>query len=83
MSNIRIPINKSNKQAIQEWEEFLDNIRNSTPVDLNETIEQKAARIKKLEADPEAWFKYYFPKYSFSEPADFHKKSTKQSIEGT
>jgi hypothetical protein len=80
MSNIRIPINKSNKQAIQEWEEFLDNIRNSTPVDLNETIEQKAVRIKKLEADPEAWFKYYFPKYSFSEPAEFHKKSTRKVL---
>ncbi len=68
---------KSEKQALQEWEEFLDSIRNSTPVDLNETEEEKAKRIKKLEADPEEWFKYYFPKYSFAAPAPFHIKSTK------
>lgn len=72
--------NKSNKQALQEWEEFLDNIRNSTPVDQNETTEQKAERIKKLEAHPEEWFKYYFPKYCFCEPAAFHKKSTRKVL---
>src|SRR5690348_8824021 len=75
--------NKTNKQALQEWEEHLESIRNSTPVDLNETTEAKAKRIKKLEADPEQWFTYYFPKYCSSAPADFHIKSTKRLLKAS
>lgn len=71
------------KQALLEWEEFVDNIRNSTPIDRSETQEQKAKRIKTLEADPEAWFKYYFPKYCFADPAPFHLKSTKKFLSAT
>jgi hypothetical protein len=67
----------SDKQALLKWDDFVEQIRNSTPVDINETKEQKAKRIKRLEADPEEWFEYYFPKYSFCEPAEFHQKSTK------
>jgi hypothetical protein len=81
MSKVKLVLaNKTNKQALQEWEEFLESIRNSTPVDLNETEEAKAKRIKKLEADPEQWFKYYFPKFCFCDPADFQKKSTKRVL---
>lgn len=81
MSNVKmIFANKSNRQALQEWEEFLESIRNSTPVDVNETETEKAARIKKLIKNPEEWFKYYFPKYCFCEPAPFHKKSTRKVL---
>jgi hypothetical protein len=68
------------KQSLQAWDEFLLSIRNSTPVDLSETEEDKAKRIKKLESNIEEWFKYYFPKYSFCEPAEFHKKSSRKYI---
>jgi len=71
---------KTDKQALLSWDEFLEQIRNSTPVDINETESEKAKRIAVLEADPEAWFKYYFPKYSFAEPAKFHEKSTKKFL---
>lgn len=83
MGVVKIPIaNKTNKQAIGEWDEFLDSIRNSTPIDINETSQQKAKRIKELEkpGNQEEWFKYYFPKYCFSEPADFQIKSTKKVL---
>jgi hypothetical protein len=70
----------TDKQALLKWDDFTEQIRNSTPVDINETREQKAKRIKQLEANPEEWFKYYFPKYSFCEPAEFHKKSTKRFL---
>lgn len=81
MSTVKIvTANKSNKQALQDWDEFLESIRNSTPVDNNETTEQKVKRIKKLEADPEAWFQYYFPKFCFSAAAPFQKKSTKKVV---
>lgn len=70
--------NRTDKQALLEWQEFLEQIRNSTPIDVSETPEQKAKRIKRLEKEPEEWFKYYFPKYAFAEPADFQIDSTKR-----
>ena len=69
---------KTDKQALLEWEDFVLSIRNSTPVDVNESEEDKAKRKKKLEADFEQWVKYYFPKYCFAEPADFQKKSSQR-----
>lgn len=66
------------KQALTEWEEFLDSIRNSTPIDVNETEEQKIKRIAHLEkkGNEEEWIAYYFPKFSFAKPAPFHINST-------
>lgn len=78
MSNVKlITANKSNKQAQLEWDDFLQSIRNSTPIDHNETPEQKAKRIKHLEkqGNQEEWIKYYFPKYCKYEPAAFQKRS--------
>jgi hypothetical protein len=72
--------NKSDKQLLLEWDEFLLQIKNSTPIDVNESEEAKAKRIRKLESNPEEWFKYYFPKYSFADPAPFHKRSTKKVL---
>ncbi len=71
-------IKKTDKQALAEWEIFKANISNSTPIDLSEDATARRKRMAKLEADPEAWFKYYFPKYSFAPPADFHKASTRR-----
>ncbi|MBT1702948.1 hypothetical protein [Chryseosolibacter indicus] len=75
-------IQKTEKQALLDWEEFLEGIRNSTPVDINETEEEKAKRIAFLEKEgnEEEWFKYYFPKYSFAKPAKFHVESAKRFI---
>lgn len=69
---------KTEKQLLEEWKVFRENSLRATPIDLNETAIEKANRIKKLEADDEAWFKYYFPHFYTSEPAGFHKKSTKK-----
>lgn len=82
MSIKMVVANKSNKQAMDEWEEFLLNISNSTTIDLNETEQQKKKRIAWLEKEgnEEEWFKYYFPKFCFCEPADFQKKSTKRVL---
>lgn len=81
MSNVKIVLaNKTNKQALVEWEEFLESIRSSTPVDINETEEQKSKRKKRLEkqGNEEEWIKYYFPNYCFAEPANFHIESSKK-----
>lgn len=79
MSTAKLVIaNKSNKQAMSEWEEFLASISNSTTIDLNETEDEKRKRIKRLEkpGNEEEWIQYYFPKFCFCKPAPFHIKST-------
>lgn len=69
------------KQYLELWQEYRDNIHRATPVDLNESATQKANRIKKLESNHEEWFRYYFPNYYSSEPAPFHLKSSKRIIQ--
>ena len=56
------------RSSLRYWEQFRKNILASTPVDINETHIDKQERIKGLEANDEAWFKYYFPKYAYAEP---------------
>jgi hypothetical protein len=70
---------KSEKnQAIKDWDKYRKDLLRATVVDVNETQEDKLKRMARLEADDEAWFKYYFPNYYSSEPAPFHKRSTKR-----
>lgn len=67
----------SDADYLKAWEEFRENFQRATPVDLYETAVEKNKRIKRLEENPEDWFNYYFPHYCTSEPADFHRESTK------
>jgi hypothetical protein len=77
--------NKSDKQALAEWDELLLSVQNSTPVDVNETEEQKRARIRHLEkpGNEEAWVEYYFPKFAFSKAAPFQIKSFLKVVRAT
>lgn len=68
----------TDKEYLELWREFSDNMSRATPIDLSESHADKLKRIKRLEADDEAWFKYYFPHFYTSEPAPFHLKSTKR-----
>jgi hypothetical protein len=68
----------TDRRALFDWEDFVINMNLQSPVDLNETPEEKRERMKRLEANDEEWFKYYFEAYYTSEPAPFHIKSTKR-----
>ena len=68
----------NDKEYLELWREFCENMDNATPIDVAETHAEKLKRIKRLEADDEAWFKYYFPNFYTSEPADFHKAATRR-----
>jgi len=75
-------------QAYQRWQEYRDSLKKATSVNRDETFGEKQARIKRLEADDEAWFAYYFPHISINPitkemipPADFHVKSTKRVMQ--
>jgi hypothetical protein len=66
------------KQAYEEWRLYREALRKSTTIDIAETFGEKQARIKRLEADDEAWNKYYFESYCTAELASFQKKSIKK-----
>lgn len=70
----------SDRDALAEWNEIKADILRETTVDASETEAAKIKRIARLEADPEAWFKYYFPNYCTAEPAAFHKRATKRLL---
>jgi hypothetical protein len=70
----------TDKQVQQWWNEYAENVRKSTALLTGENEEQQRKRIKILEADPELWFKYYFPAYAYAEPAPFHKAATKRVL---
>ncbi|WP_291122765.1 hypothetical protein [Flavobacterium sp. UBA6046] len=70
----------SNKEYLDAWREFCENMDNATPIDLSESHGAKIKRIQFLEKNPEEWFKYYFPNYYTSEPAEFHIKATKRIL---
>jgi predicted phage terminase large subunit-like protein len=71
------------KNKMSDWDDFAKNIFDSTGLDKAEKYHQRIKRMQKLEANPEAWFRYYFPKYYYAEPAKFHKEATKRVLENT
>lgn len=71
----------SDKQAVQEWDEFRKSLMEATIVDSSETHAEKILRRNKLQENPEEWFVYYFPSYCKSLPAKFHKQATKRLLE--
>ncbi|MCW0518306.1 hypothetical protein [Riemerella anatipestifer] len=69
------------RKALEFWQQYYTNLRQKASVDLSETASDIERRKKRLEANPEEWFKYYFHKYYKCEPAEFHKASTKRITE--
>lgn len=70
----------ADKQALKYWDDYRRQVLQSTFIDLTETAIQQKKRIERLEANPEEWFKYYFPKFAFAEPANFHIAATKRIL---
>lgn len=68
------------RQALKQWEAFRNAIRSSTPIDTNETYEAKQKRIAYLEAHPQEWKQYYFPKYFKYPSPDFHLKASRRLL---
>ena len=64
------------REALSFWDTLLESMEQEFPIDINETAEEQRERVEKLEADFEAWKKYYFPKYCTHEAPDFHKRSS-------
>jgi hypothetical protein len=60
------------KNHLINWEKFRQNVRKQTVVNLSENAAERKARIAALEADPQKWKEYYFPKYFKYKSPKFH-----------
>lgn len=74
----KIKLSLKDKRALDQWEQLVASIKESTDINTSDTVVDIEARKKKLEADDEAWFRYYFAQYYTCEPAVFHKKATQR-----
>ena len=66
------------RQSLREWDELIASIRENSDINPSDSQQDIEKRKRRLEADDEAWFKYYFEQYYTSEPAEFHKDATKR-----
>lgn len=69
------------RTAMLSWEDTIRSIQADTTTNNTDTWAEIQARKKKLEANHEAWFAYYFQKYYKSEPAPFHIRATKRIMD--
>lgn len=70
----------SEKSVYRSWEHFKQNLIKETTVS-NENEAERFQRAEKLKKAPEKFFKYYFPNYSYAEPAQFQKQATRRLIQ--
>lgn len=70
----------TNRKIIDEWELLKKSIQTSTAINPFETAIAQKERMKRLEKDPIAWMKYYFPSFCFAEFAPFQIKSIKKYV---
>lgn len=72
----------SNRKISTLWDDFAKEIRQATPIDINETPAQKAKRIAWLEKEGNEvlWMKYHFPNFCTAEFAPFHLKTFRRLI---
>lgn len=68
----------ADRMALADWEGLVASIRDSSDINDSDTAAEISARKKRLEADNEAWFRYYFAQYYTFEPAPFHLKATRR-----
>lgn len=68
------------KQYLTRWNKIVKEILASTPIDPDESDAARALRIARLEASPEDWFQYYFPRFAYAGPAPFHTESTQRIL---
>ena len=69
------------KQKLAHWNDFVKQVLDSTGIDENEPESERLKRVARLESEPEEWFKYYFPRFSYAPAADFHKEATRRVLE--
>ena len=65
----------TDKQALQEWEQYLQSIREETAIDRAMPVAEREKRRQWLEAHPLEWIKELFPRFAKYDFAGFQKKA--------
>ncbi|NCX95508.1 MAG: hypothetical protein EBX41_03700 [Chitinophagia bacterium] len=68
------------KKLLDNWAEYVKHITCTTSTQPDDSPAVIEARRTALEANPEAWMTYYFPSYTFAEPAPFHLAATQRLL---
>jgi hypothetical protein len=72
---------KTRAQYLKSWKQHVKMVMDTTHINEEEAEDVKSERRVRLEAEPEDWFGYYFPRYTYAAPAPFHKEATKRILE--
>ena len=70
----------TDKQALQEWEQYLQSIREETAIDRAMPVPEREKRRQWLEAHPLEWIKELFPRFAKYDFAGFQKKAIARII---
>ena len=70
----------TDKQALQEWEQYLQSIREETVIDRAMPVAEREKRRQWLEAHPLEWIKELFPRFAKYDFAGFQKKAIARII---
>lgn len=76
-----IRITPDDRRALERLDALKKSFANVAAHDPYESVADRKKRIDRLEADPEAWFAYYFPNFYTATPAPFHKRATRRVLE--
>lgn len=68
------------QKLLLEFDKLCERIKKTTPVQLNESEQEKKLRIKKLLKDYNAFAKYYFPDAVYCDCAQFHIDTAKKIL---
>ena len=71
-------LKNDDKTSLKKWKEEVAALLEESSIDARDTQVEIEKRKRRLEADDEAWFAYYFEAYATAEPAPFHKRATKR-----
>lgn len=70
----KLRLTPRDRAELAEWNDLVASVRESSDINPSDSTAEIEDRKKRLEADNEAWFRYYFAQYYTCEPAGFHKK---------
>ncbi|WP_297628708.1 hypothetical protein [uncultured Rikenella sp.] len=68
------------KKAYEAWYAFQRAFHSGLEIDPAETPAARRQRVRMLEKDEEAWFKYYFARFCTAEPAPFHRAASNRVL---
>lgn len=71
---------QTDRDSLQRWEEFKEDIYKDVPVEENLSRAEIEKHRTWLEAHPIEWIKFFFLAYAKSEFADFQKKAIKRCL---